>query len=137
MRGPRREAALGVVAPLAAMALLASCAAEVRESHYDDLEHAREEGAVDQGWVPEWVPEEARDIRAKRDLDTNAQLLTFTVESRSLPDACEDMEVDPEGPRLTADWFPKRPASLTQRCGDFNAVLSDGLIYAWTNGGAA
>ncbi|ASU81784.1 hypothetical protein CDO52_02350 [Nocardiopsis gilva YIM 90087] len=125
-----------MISPLAAAALLASCSAETQEAHYDDLEEARAEGAVDQGWIPEWVPEEARNIQEMHDLDTNAQLLAFTVGSRTMPEPCEELAVDPEGPSLSADWFPRRPGSLTKQCGEFHAVLNDGRIHAWTNGGA-
>ncbi|CAM4359014.1 hypothetical protein NORO109296_26005 [Nocardiopsis rhodophaea] len=136
MRGPRPATALRMISPLAVAALLTSCAAETQEAHYDDLDEARAEGAVDQGWVPEWVPEEARNIQEKHDLDSNAQLLTFTVASRTTPETCEELTVDPERPRLSADWFPRRPGSLTKRCGEFHAFLSDGRIHAWTNGDA-
>ena len=104
---PRALVALIIL--MLATSVLTACAAEMVEASYENLGAAIADGAVDRGWVPDWLPPSAHDIREKHDLDTNSQIMRFTApfwNGETLPDHCRSVEsAAPE--RLTASWWPK------------------------------
>ena len=71
----RRE----LVAGLAVATL--SCGLEIQEAVYPDAPAARTAGAFERGWLPEVIPEDARDIVERHDLDTNETWACFTTPS--------------------------------------------------------
>jgi hypothetical protein len=75
---PLRDMRLFKVSILATCLLLLACS--------EQLNHAYESGAVAlssnearRGWVPEWLPRQAADIRLQYDLDTNERWLRFKL----------------------------------------------------------
>jgi hypothetical protein len=75
---------------LLALLILASAAifawngyrrADIQESSHATAALAREAGAVARGWLPEFLPPSATDIRERHDLDTNAVILRFSFSS--------------------------------------------------------
>jgi hypothetical protein len=48
------------------------------ESHYADAATARRAGALDRGWLPEFIPDDATDISELHNLDTNLTWACFT-----------------------------------------------------------
>lgn len=57
---------------------LAACSDWVEEN-YATLADAQRGEAVDRGWIPPFVPNKARNIHAAHNLDTNSQILTFSL----------------------------------------------------------
>lgn len=57
---------------------LAACSEQVEET-YPTWAEAQRAGAVERGWIPDFVPESAREIRDSHDLDSNRQTLFFVA----------------------------------------------------------
>jgi len=58
-----------------------SCDLDVREVRYPDVAAARSGGAFTRGWLPDVLPEDARDISERHDLDTNVTWACFSTPS--------------------------------------------------------
>jgi hypothetical protein len=58
--------------------LLAGCSEQIVET-YSTYADAQRAGAIERGWVPDFVPASARHIVDSHDLDTNRQTLQFAV----------------------------------------------------------
>ncbi len=56
-----------------------------QEASYADLIAAERAGAIRQGWIPDWVPKSARDLREVHNIDTNQSMLSFRSEQGGLP----------------------------------------------------
>lgn len=79
---------ISVAIRLLASALIATSLAACRdtvEKRYADLAEARRDGAVDRGWIPDFVPDSAHNFHDVHDLDNNAQTLSFTVATSDVP----------------------------------------------------
>ena len=64
---------------VAALSLsIAACSEQVEES-YSTWAEADRSGAVARGWIPPFIPTNARDIRDSHDLDSNRQTLRFVA----------------------------------------------------------
>lgn len=50
----------------------------VMDSSFDTLCEALDADMVNKGWIPDWVPHEATDLREVHDLDSNTSALAFT-----------------------------------------------------------
>lgn len=101
------QALVALIVLILTTGVLTACAAEVPEVSYRNLDAAMADGAVDRGWVPDWLPPSAQDIKEKHDLDTNRQIMRFTAPSwngESLPDHCRSIE-STEPSSLTAPWW--------------------------------
>jgi len=79
------------IAILATIAIVAC--SEVRDERYADYEAARLTGAVEKGWIPAFVPQDAYALRDIHDLDSNAQTLTFRVPPSQIPAMVQGMIV--------------------------------------------
>ena len=83
---------------------------DVVETAYADAAAARTVGAVARGWVPDWVPPQATDLRGIHSLDTGESALRFTLAAHHAwapPLACRP--VPPSSviaPRWRRDWVP-------------------------------
>lgn len=62
---------------LVAAVLVSGCTNDVLDASYRTTSAAVAAGAVKGGWIPEWVPATATDLREVHDLDTNQSALTF------------------------------------------------------------
>jgi hypothetical protein len=49
------------------------------ESHYPDVAAARRAGALDRGWLPEFLPADATDISEEHNIDTNVTWGCFSI----------------------------------------------------------
>jgi hypothetical protein len=109
----RLAKALGaLIVLISATSVLAACVAEMPEASYEDLNAAIADGAVERGWIPDWLPPSAQDIKEKHDLDTNSQIVRFTISSsnsETLPDHCRSVH-SAQPPKLSASWWPKSVA---------------------------
>ena len=70
---------------LTAALLLIACSGVTDES-YATYAEARDAGLIDRGWMPDFVPPSATDIHEVHDLDTNAQILTFSAPGSDVPE---------------------------------------------------
>lgn len=77
---------------LSAAITLSGCG-EIKNERYADFEAARLTGAVEQGWIPDFVPQSANDIRDIHDLDSNAQTLSFRAPVSQIPAMVQGMTV--------------------------------------------
>lgn len=80
---------------IVAIASLGTACGEVQDERYATFTDARAAGAIERGWLPEFVPSSARDLRDVHDLDTNAQTLTFTVPPSDIPRMVETLQKAP------------------------------------------
>jgi len=113
-----RTAALGLLG----LALSATACSDVMEASYLSLAEARAKGAVERGWVPAWLPESARELKEKHDLDTNRSILRFAYsDADTWAPRGECSQIPPseaKTPRLTAPWWPTDvppPSTVTHR----------------------
>jgi hypothetical protein len=116
----RREVARPFVRSALAVLILAACSwpgacrdLDVVTHSYATLEEARREGAVDHGWIPTWLPPDAREIREAHDLDANRQwgLFNFPQSQReTLRQRLSSDEVSLSGMRIDipgrVEWWP-------------------------------
>jgi hypothetical protein len=118
------------------MGLVACFPGETIESTYENLNEAVAAGAVERGWVPEWLPDGAVNLHEKHDLDSNASILRFSVALTdfAIPLDCQGT-ADPPSATITADWWPAN-LHRTHRaftCADGQLVIEEenGTIYFW------
>ena len=69
---------------LVALALLgmSACVGPFRddfESHYADVSAARRAGAFDRGWLPEFIPDDAKDISEEHKIDSSRTWACFST----------------------------------------------------------
>ena len=122
---------------LSPVILLAACNDLRLYDVYDDLEDVRREGAIERGWIPDWVPESATDIHDHHELDTNLRAVSFRIDnSKSFdwPNTCSPADtVTP--PELRTRLFPKAVHALKNihKCADLFGVQDDqGVIHLWS-----
>ena len=83
---------------------------EQREASYADRTMAEQAGAIRQGWIPDWLPASAREIRELHNLDTNQSMLSFHYDPNdrlAIPSSCSPVrpsEVSPTPFRVS--WWP-------------------------------
>jgi hypothetical protein len=119
---------------------------ETPESQYADSVEAGRDGAISRGWIPEWIPSGATNIREIHDIDTNQVWLVFDAPSAELvaiETHCERMSTPPERyPRRIRKWWPstlsrREPSPpdeyLYLRCetGFIAIDLESGRAYYW------
>ena len=75
---------------------LAACQVGTYEVQYEDAVAARQQEAIERGWVPEWLPEDTTDIHQIHDPATGARVLTATL---ATPDAIDQhCPIDADAP---------------------------------------
>ena len=109
---------------------------ERREASYADLATAERAGAIRQGWIPNWVPRSARDIRELHDLDTNQGMLSFYYdpsERLTIPSSCSQVRPsDALSAPFRASWWPPDvpPSSfVTHRHAFFSCETGRGRAF--------
>ena len=80
----------GILALSVAMSL-AGCS-DWEDERYASWAEANRAGAVEKGWLPPFVPTNARDISDTHNLDTNEQKLTFTVPANDVLTMLESID---------------------------------------------
>ncbi len=131
-RGARR----GLVVALAALAVGSTgCAQEFHDASWDDLVTARQQDAIDRGWVPEWLPESASDLVERNHPASGEVVLRATLPTDEWLDACTPTDTTPARPTLSPDWWQPGPDGVPHTCDDGWSALRDGeVLWAWTLG---
>lgn len=95
---------------LATSLLLAACTNDVVETSYVSRAEAESSGAIARGWVPDWIPVNAEDIREVHDIDTNESALVFALPPGTawhLPSSCRTAEGGEfSKTRFRRSWIP-------------------------------
>ena len=96
---------------IASAALNLVACAETFDSSYPTYAAAVEAGAVQRGWVPPWLPSEARNLREVHNIDTNARMLLAEVPASAtlrLPPECKPIQASTlPKPPFARPWWPK------------------------------
>lgn len=91
-------------------AVLSGCLWETTESRYASMAEAASEGAVEKGWIPEWIPASAAGIHEVHNIDSNVSALYFELpadEPWDLPSHCVPTRfADVYQPTLSRSWWP-------------------------------
>jgi hypothetical protein len=124
---------------------------EIPVAEYDNLAEAQADGALERGWLPEFLPPHTSDIREAHNVDTSARWLEFTAPVRELrilaahldPITWQDARRTalPRPSRAGRHWPPEldEPAIATPRSslGFYRATkASYCLAVDWTSGHA-
>ena len=115
--------------------LLSACESmEMPEASYSSRSEVVQDRAIERGWVPSWLPETARDIHERHDLDTNISQLTFrfeTLGSAELAENCAPIDRNSaQMPRkvLVDGWPPELRGAQTVARFSFHACSGAGSI---------
>ncbi len=80
--------------PALLLALLIFCYChETQENYYPTLEDARNEGAIDRGWIPTILPLTSINITEKHNIDTNTVWIKFTANASDLKDLLRQLRI--------------------------------------------
>jgi len=125
------------------LATLGACS-DRQDNHYASYEEAKSVGAVDHGWVPDWLPADTGAIDEAHDIDTNRSMVRFALpgnKTLALPlDCVPALPGKLSKPFDTAPWWPAVLPSQGEtthhyyRCVDEGQVAVDelhGLGYVW------
>lgn len=103
---------------LPCLGLLAGCLSDTLDATYGNLAEARADGAIERGWIPDWVPESATALHEVHTLDTNVSALAFDLPGDTrvpLPDGCLPATHAQTLPvRFERSWWPSRKALASQ-----------------------
>jgi hypothetical protein len=135
-----------VVAAL--LVVTCTACAEQQEASYADLAAAERAGAIQRGWVPDWLPKSARGLREIHNLDTNQSMLAFRYDPSdqlAVPNNCSQVRPSEVAPvPFVVAWWPRDvpPTKFaTHRraffsCGTGRAFLAlsagEGEAYYWS-----
>jgi hypothetical protein len=61
--------------------LLLGCS-EIKDSFYINIDAARKDGAIERGWIPDFLPTSSYEIYERHDLDTNTVWLRFKFDKK-------------------------------------------------------
>ncbi len=85
------------------------------------------------GALPEWVPEDAVQIRLKKSNSSDAAIVTYVSPTHYPADRCEPSEAPPLPPKLKDSWWPQTLPAETVTCPDgWYAFATGDTVYAWT-----
>ena len=102
---------LRLAVTIAVVSLAVGCTNDVLEASYVDRDGAEADGAIGRGWVPEWLPVAATDIREVHNIDTNESALAFSLPAGSKwrpPAKCRRASGGEfSEPRFNRNWIPK------------------------------
>lgn len=91
---------------------LSGCLGTTLDASYASMADAIADGAVHRGWIPEWVPATARDLREVHDLDINVSALAFDLPAGThwrLPAHCIPVRFEQTPPtHFRRGWWPSR-----------------------------
>ncbi len=139
----RRRGAVLLAVVLAAIGLV-GCAQDLHEASWPDLVTARQQDALDRGWVPEWLPEAATDVAKVNRPTTGEVVVRATLPADEQVDDCVPTDDDAAPPDLV-DWWrpPTDDPRLACEIGcptppedgpceeSWWAIRADGQIWAW------
>ncbi|PJK98460.1 hypothetical protein B9Y85_20900 [Stenotrophomonas maltophilia] len=94
---------------LAVCSMLSACSL-VMDSSFDTQQQAIDADMVNKGWIPDWVPHEATDLREVHDLDSNTSALAFAKPPAiplQLPADCQATTFNNSNPvAFNRHWWP-------------------------------
>ena len=123
------------LAVCATVAILSACTNDVLDASYATQAEAVSAGAVQRGWIPAWVPPEARDLREVHSVDTNESVLLFILPAGlnwRPPGSCRDADAGEfSEPAFARDWIPELGAGYSYySCPSPSAVTGSVPIIA-------
>jgi hypothetical protein len=120
---------------LACFVLLAAGCSETFESHYSDRQEAQRDGVFERGWLPDWLPASATDIREIHNLDTNEGAFSFSVQAGWSPPEAAGCAPSSQvtAPRIRFRHFPSKIEQRTGilKCGDVLVLATERTVFAW------
>lgn len=108
-------------------ALAMSSCNEERHARYATHADAVHDGAVQRGWIPEYVPRSATEIAEVHDLDTNAQLLRFQAPPEALAAMAAGLAPAPRGMACAPPRYLTPPPGALWRRDLRPGALPEGL----------
>ena len=94
----------------AGSALAAGCSSPEQETSYKTLSAARTAGALQNGWIPAWLPADAYNLKEKHELDASRSIVRFNfpaAEKWAPPHDCSQVPpAQVSGARMAAAWWP-------------------------------
>lgn len=107
------------------------------EEHYDNWESVKKSGSISRGWLPIWLPVEARNIHEKHNLDSSAIAFSFELSNPNFflnELDCLDVSSAPK-PYIKISSFPKNihKTNEVKLCNEFYIFHSDSALYLWRN----
>lgn len=114
-------------------ALFTAGCSEEPEVRYADWDEANAEGAMTRGWLPEWLPRSAENIRERHNIDTNQSAFSFVaVEGWKAPMRCRPA-VDPPNLVVYPRGFLESAAAKSGvlRCDDLYVLADKDVVYGW------
>ena len=112
-----------------------ACARDTYSTSYPDLVTARQQDALDRGWIPSGLPEEATDLREAHDPSADTAVMRATLPGGIVPDDCTETTADIGGPALDPDWVPDDVATrgMPVACGVWSGTIDGRTIVLWTD----
>ena len=87
--------------------------------------------AIEQGWLPTWLPQDAEAIDERHDLDSNASIVQFQSTKLELPPGCSTV-TDPPEATISANWWDSNvDGAAVFQCGDQFVAIKDSLVRVW------
>jgi hypothetical protein len=111
---------------------------ETRVNKFEDKNDGVLNELIMKGWLPHWIPDDAKDILEKHNVDTNAGAFSFhtqTAFDKTIKQYCET-ESNPDKPREKVSSFSDQVLSTSQvyKCDRFLIVYRDNQVFGWTTG---
>ncbi|MGK7949074.1 MAG: hypothetical protein AB4368_09785 [Xenococcaceae cyanobacterium] len=105
---------------------------------YQNYEETVAKGAIERGWIPDFLPVSAINIQEKHDLDTNEIILKFNfdlTDSEKLLQSCQSTNTFSPPTRLTAKWWSNdmiNSADSHFYCNDGSYMaVNNNIVYYW------
>ena len=93
-----------------AAAVTCSCTNDVLDSSYTNHAQAVADGAIERGWIPDWVPQQSMQLHEVHDVDTNQSALVFSLPNNfswTPPEICRRADGGEfTEPAFDRDWLP-------------------------------
>lgn len=124
-----------MVAVLALAIACAACARDTYSTSYEDFVEARQQDAVDRGWIPAMLPEEATDLREVHAPAEDVAVTVATLPSGILPEGCAETTTDVGSPPLEPGWLPSDALArgTAVSCDVWQGVVDGRTLVLWTD----
>ena len=96
--------------------------------HRETLADAQ--SSIDAGWIPDFFPSSARDIRERHDIDSNEIWISFAFDPQDLSwidTACEPA-ASLSGPRRQPRWWPEALSGNVSKASTLNLYACERFI---------
>jgi hypothetical protein len=106
-----------IALPAALALALTGCLSDTLDASYRSMADAVSGGAVDKGWIPEWLPQGAINLREVHNLDTNVSALAFDIPHGVTwlpPEHCSSVDYGAVAPsHFGRSWWPSSKVLAT------------------------